>query len=287
MLPALSFLFALLAYFGSGPENLTSAPSQDRYPSFSPDGKKVAFETDREGTWDVFVMNADGSDPRPVTSGPANDRHPSWSPDGRTILFTREFEGTSDIYTVDLAGGKVELFAYFKGDKLFADWHPDGKSVAFTSDSLPDTNIYTIATGGKTADKQWSSAERDVWPRYSPDGRHVVFFSRRDSAGREDDIYLADTKGGEVTRLTDYPGNEFCPAWSKDGKLIAFARSDEKTGRMISVIDRSGKPLFVIGKGFERVTEPAWSPDGKKIAYSARKEGVWDVWVEDVAKQRR
>lgn len=282
MMTAVLILSLFLAIdTGSGEVNLTSSPAVDRYPSWSPDGKQIAFETNRNGNWDIYVMNPDGSDQKPLTSGKADDRFPSWSPDGTKVMFVRAEDGKSDIFTIDLERKTVRRLAEIEGDELFPDWHPSGKKVAYGSGKPPDMDLFELDLEKGKSTRMWSSKYRDVWTRFSGNG-DVVFFSRRDSNDEEDDIYVTDTRTGSTRRITDLPGNDFCPAWSPDGKRIAFARVDPGSRRFIVILESKTGRMSEIALGFERVTEPDWSPDGKKIAYTAQKDGVWDVWVEAV-----
>ncbi|QQS42873.1 MAG: PD40 domain-containing protein [Acidobacteriota bacterium] len=277
LLTSLSIVFSAV----SGQVNLTSTPAADRYPSWSPDGKQIAFETNRNGNWDIYVMKSDGSDQKALTSGKADDRYPRWSPDGASVMFVRAEDGRSDLFAVDPEGRAVKRLAEIEGDELFPDWHPSGKKVAYTSGKLPDTDLFELDLATGRVIRKWSTTFRDLWPRYSRDA-DVVFFSRRDSNDEEDEIYVANSRLGNMARLTRLPGNDFCPAWSPDGNRIAFARVDPESGRSISVLERRSGKISEFGRGFERVTEPDWSPDGKKIAYTAQKDGIWDVWVETV-----
>ena len=72
---------------GSGQRNLTNNPALDGFPSWSPDGKKIAFDSKRDGNLEIYVMNADGSEQKRLTNNPAMDTRPSWSPDGKKIAF--------------------------------------------------------------------------------------------------------------------------------------------------------------------------------------------------------
>lgn len=87
---------------GSGPVNLTNHTAEDDYASWSPDGSRIAFESDRDGNEEIYVMNADGSDPVNLTNHLSEDHHPSWSPDGSHIAFATDREGNDEVYVMEV-----------------------------------------------------------------------------------------------------------------------------------------------------------------------------------------
>ncbi len=111
---------------GSGLRNLTRDPAGDSTFAWSPDGRKIAFSSKRDGTWDVHLMNADGSGQRNLTRGPADDGNPAWSPDGRKIAFGRDGE----IYVMNADGsGQRNLTRSPADPTAILPGHPtDGRS---------------------------------------------------------------------------------------------------------------------------------------------------------------
>src|SRR3954452_16760613 len=90
---------------GTAIVNLTNDPAPDRSPSWSPDGRQIAFASRRDGNWDVYRMRADGGDLQRLTDDPTSDGEPSWSPDGTRISFSSSRESNLDIYLLDLSSG--------------------------------------------------------------------------------------------------------------------------------------------------------------------------------------
>jgi dipeptidyl aminopeptidase/acylaminoacyl peptidase len=262
----------------SVPLKLTNHKSQDRYPSFSPDGKKILFESDRNGNWDIFMMNADGTDVRQLTSNSSNERFPMFNKTGTHIVLTSDRSGDSEIYSMKIDGSDIKRWTNQKGAENFPVWSPDGKYISYTS----NLDLYLLDTESLKTKKIASSEFRDVWMRWSPTGNKIAFFSRRETADQDDEIYLMDFPDGRAERITNRSGHDFCPGFSPDGSRLAVAAIDEKAGRSINIIDLEGKIITRKGLGFEQVTEPNWAPDGTKVVYIASMAGNYEIYVEDV-----
>ena len=101
---------------GNGRFNLTNNPADDSTPVWSPDGKLIAFSSNRDGRPQIYVMNADGSGARRVSQGDAADFSPTWSPDGNWLAFASFRDGSTDIYIMDLNGGNVTRETKTGGD---------------------------------------------------------------------------------------------------------------------------------------------------------------------------
>ena len=112
---------------GSGQRNLTRNPAHDEDPAWSPDGRKIAFVSNRDGKPEIYVMNADGSAQRNLTRNPARDDGPAWSPDGRAIAFHSNRDRNIEIYVMNADGsGQRNLTRYRNNDVSFA-WSPAQK----------------------------------------------------------------------------------------------------------------------------------------------------------------
>ncbi len=261
------------------PLKLTNHKALDRYPSFSPDGKKILFESNRNGNWDIFVMNSDGINVRPITSNPSNERFPMFNKTGTHIVFTSDRSGDSEIYSMKLDGSDLKRWTNKEGAENFPAWSPDGKHISFTS----KLDLFLLDTSNSEIKKFASTDFRDVWMRWSLDGKMATFFSRRDTEDKDDEIYVMDFPNGKVKRITNRKGHDFCPSFSNDGKYLAVSAVDEKLGRSINIIDLNGKIIARRGLGFGRVTEPSFSPDSKKIVYvGSGKDRNNEIYVEDI-----
>ncbi|MGA7304573.1 MAG: protein kinase, partial [Rhodothermales bacterium] len=120
----------------------------------SPDGRRLAFDTDRTGNADIFTMNVDGTDLRQVTTDPAGDFTPSWSPDGSEITFHSFRNGNRDVFVVPAEGGKPEIVDDNPSQDRFQDWSPSGNEIVFHSDRAGAQQLFIAERNPET--KKWS-----------------------------------------------------------------------------------------------------------------------------------
>ena len=239
---------------GSGVERLAHAvpTSSLTGPEWSPDGRKIAFSTNRFGHWGIYVMNADGSGVERLTysvyeknlaqqAGAWYHRYhhgnPAWSPDGKKIAFTSSGDG--EIFVMNADGSGVMRLTYFDADALSLTWSPDGQKIAFSSyrDGWNNRAIYSADGSGVV--RLTYSGGSDYAPAWSPDGRKIAFSSDRDG---DDEIYAMNADGSDVERLTYFGGRS--PAWSPDGRWIAFASDRDGNFEIYAVRyrERNGTP---------------------------------------------
>ena len=214
---------------GAAGSQLTTV-GQNYAPSWSPNGRTVAFVSERNGGSQLFLMGANGTDQRVIDTGGACVSYPSWSPDGRRLVFSRwadaQCNGAPDLWTVRSDGTHLnQLTKTIVDRELQPKWSPDGSRIAFASHTgAPGTYaVFTINSGGsdrKRVTPAWLGAS---FPDWSPDGRSLAVTTGMDDP--EQNIYTVDANGQHVSRVTRRtPGvSSFLPVWSPDGKLILFS----------------------------------------------------------------
>ncbi|HEX2778147.1 MAG TPA: hypothetical protein VHM30_01535 [Gemmatimonadaceae bacterium] len=130
--------------------NLTNEPFADQYPRVSPDGRFVAFHTNRDVQFEIYVMNADGSDPHDVSNNPEDDRYPAWSSDGARIAWSR-YVDSFDLYTMKADGSDQHVVATTPYQELGASFSPDGTSLIYQTNRYPPFGLEVIQLSGGSA----------------------------------------------------------------------------------------------------------------------------------------
>jgi len=193
--------------------NLTNGRGANYVARYSPDGRLIAFWSNRDGNEDVYVMNADGSNVRRITNHPASDSSPTWSPSGQQIAFVSDRAGgaTPQIYMMNAAdGSNVQRLTIGESWADRPSWSPTTNEIAFTARNGPAYDIKVLNLTTRQTRQITNGEGSNESPVFSPNGRHLAFMSSR--AGRVQ-IFTVGVDGNGVRQVTRDGKNEF-PAWS-------------------------------------------------------------------------
>jgi Tol biopolymer transport system component/DNA-binding winged helix-turn-helix (wHTH) protein len=262
------------------PVRLTNHIAIDGYPAYSPDGKKIAFISNRDGLPAVFLMNADGSDVRKLADGLPNCSWPAWSSDGTKLYFYSEDKW----YVMNADGGNPTKIPY-----PFGRLSPDGKKIVFVTGLVPDSKetheIFVGDAGGGNVIRLTNNHWLDADPFWSPDGKRIAFTCFPDEVidGKmgNPEICAMDADGGNWVRLTNNPAWDAGPIWSPDGTRIAFfSRRDCKDGAAaIHVMNADGGNVMRLTECQTFVDCVSWSPDDRKLLYVSDRDGNFEIYA--------
>jgi tricorn protease len=243
---------------GTGSQRLTDNKARDVYPRFSPDGKWIAFSSNRDGNYDVFVVAADGGRPKQLTFHTANDTVVGWTPDGKSVLFSSArgqgaFPSVATLYTVPVEGGMEQPIA--------TDWGANG---SYSAD------------GSKLAFARHPA----VWSRQHYRGQYAA------------DLWVMDVSAKKFTKLgdADYKGNYLWPMYGNKGEIyfVADRIANEKgvkfngpevmksVNNIWKISERGGEPTQVTHHTSGNLYFPSISADGRTIVYEEN-FGLWKL----------
>jgi len=245
---------------------------------------EIAFESNRNGANEIYLMKNDGSDVFQLTDAINGvlSTAPAISPDGRQVAFSvadPASGGDWEIYRINVDGtGLTNLSnspATFDGWR--PAWSPDGTQIAFfgTRDDPLNDEIYVVNADGTGVTRLTNNPADDAHPSWSPDGSKIVFVTNRDG---DFDLYVMNADGTNPTALTVDPADDDWPAWSPDGSKIAF-ESVRDGNPEIYVMNADGTNVVRLTNdpGFD--SSPAWSRDGSQIAFSSDRAFSVDIWI--------
>ncbi len=238
-------------------------------------GGRIAFSSDRDGDFEIYLMNWDGTDQMRLTNQPTHDFFPEFSPDGDTLLFfavdAESDPPSGEFQFVGIDGTYEGTFGAFGFGS--ASWSPN--VIARSIDVGEGNTEILIAEFGVPPYILTSDPAPDLDPAWSPDGKTLAFVSLRDGIQK---IYIMDENGNNLRRLTDTVRVEAQPSWSPDGTRIAFVSGDNVTTQ-IYIMNSDGTEVTQVtnGPGFNE--NPTWSPDGTMLAFWSNRSGNLQIYI--------
>ena len=237
-------------------------------PSWSPDGRQIAFQAKVEDRWDIYVMDLDSRKHRNLTSDAHGDFHPVWSPDGLTIAFYSDRSSPARIWLVNSDGTNLREFPIEIPGIADFSWSPDGRQIVFcANERVTDQNalrpefgidlekdVYVASCDGNDLRRITKGRSMAMMPSWSPDGKQIVFaLTTKPGNLSEIQIYVVNIDGTGLKKLTNDPGQNMCPKWSPDGSRVLFYNQPPSNGtstpRLICVsADGTGTSIIDVGE---------------------------------------
>jgi Tol biopolymer transport system component len=213
---------------GKNEKQITSGNWIDYPHSWSSDGGKILFSSDRTGNWDIYSIDPDGSNLKQLTDNVANDFGSSWSPNGKKIVFFSNRSGFCELYLMDADGGNVTQLTSLgvDVDEMDPSWSPDGSRIVFTSMYNGYRNLFIINSDGSSTvptsiTNNTNASYRYWWPTWTPDGTKIFCVQ---SVSRYD-VYVINLDGssqGVLTGELAATAGNLRPSVSPDGEEIIF-----------------------------------------------------------------
>jgi len=235
-------------------------------PQFSPDGGRIAFESTRDGGYEIWTCRSDGSNLLQLTHYKTVTGTPRWSPDGKQIAFDSRAPGNADIFVMDSEGGSMRQLTHDTSADVVPSWSRDGRWIYFASDRGGDWQIWKMPSEGGPVTQV--TQHGGYGPVESVDGRFLYYTKYPSVSG----IWRMPSDGGEEAAIIPYVEPDYWGYWGivNDGIFFldstnepALAFYDFATHRITRVFELGGKPA-------REVTGLAVSPDGRTVLYTLR-----------------
>ncbi|MCK4538332.1 MAG: S9 family peptidase [Candidatus Krumholzibacteria bacterium] len=275
---------------GGQPWNFVRSGGSDYAPCWSPDGKELAFVSDREGSSQIWLIPTGGGEARRVTDIPTGVSDPLWSPDGRTLAFTSRVY--PDCEDMDCNAEKLDEWKNSKvrarliDHLMFRHWNSwrEGRWNHLFLTNIDSSSLVEINRGMTDVPPISLGGERDY--DFSPDGNEICYSMNPDpmvAISTNNDIYIRSVTDGTTTSITsENPSNDNNPRYSPDGRYIAY-RAQMKPGfeadrYRLMLYDRREKKTLNLTEDFDYgIGNFDWSPDSRSIFFSTQDRGRYSI----------
>lgn len=258
----------------------------DGYPSVSPDGKRILFDSDRTGNSELYLMDLDGNNLKRITNSAEHDNSPKWSPDGKHIVFARDLPGeNSEIFIINADGTNERRLTNAPGDDSHPNFSPDGKRIVFNSArTSPDLRIewrlqfhevFTMNIDGSDVRQLTSFKIVSTYPSISPDGKKICFrrvtndpgFNYDLSTGkRNSEVFVMNIDGSDPINVSNNPAYDGWPTWTPDGKIVFSSnRGGIPYAAQLYIVNVDGSDLKLISDPKYSLIQATVARDGKAI----------------------
>lgn len=285
---AILSLFIALPLFAAETSVSRLSQVRDSYPQLSPDGSQIVFQSNRNGTNQVWLMNRDGSGLVQITDVPGEGAEtPVWSPDGEWIAYAAYLgENNNDVFVMKRDGTGNRQITSGPGYDGHPHWSADGQRIVINSDrDTPDHSvpwnrrfhdIWSIRPDGSDARKHTHCEGVCTFGSFSPDGKQLLFRKVDVAQGlnwalevieKNSEIYISDLDGNNARVLASHPAFDGWPLWSPDGAWIVFAsnRAGPALTGQLWMVKPDGQDLRQVTHGDWGHAQPAFTADGKAL----------------------
>lgn len=245
------------------------------YPHWSKDTRRILFQSNESGRWQIYVMNADGGGVTQLTTDDSNNNFPDWSPDNKEICFVSDRDGNEEIYVMKSDGSEQQRLTSTPAREIHPYWTPTGDKILFNSTrgESGDLDVYAMNRDGSSPVRLTDTTDDETCARESPDGTQIVYL--RNNQFGLDDVFLMNLSDGSVKNLTDTPSRDGWPCWTPSGEGIIFSAMKDGGYKLFDLELKTGT--------LTQLTNPAppafdgranISADGRKIVFNRQVSGA-------------
>ena len=256
------------------PEEVIATTREDSRGVWSPDGKMIAFNSDRTGEMNIWLYSIDDGSASQLTKGPGGDFQPNWSPDGKQLVFFSVRSGNADIWSVEVATGELKPLTENSSLEINPFFSSDGMFIAYQSDRGGRNEVWIMNADGTNQRQLTNTGVGGHFMRWSMDKDFIIFISPYDDISGAVQVSLS---GGDPKFFSDIRGGAHI-SFSPNHSLIMDVIGHKSL--WVSPVE-SGDPEKVFG--FEdseiRIDYPVWSPNGNWILFDRVKPQGGDIWV--------
>lgn len=260
-------------HVAGSPEKVVASSREESRGAWSPDGRRLAFNSDRAGEMNLWLMELEGGAARPLTKGPGGDFQPRFSPDSRHVAFFSSRSGSADIWTVEVDTGKLKRLTHGPSIDVNPAFSADGARIAYMSDQGGRLEVWVMSADGSGRRQMTEIGVMGHFLAWTRDGRAIVF---RSPSGRSAS-YRVTVEGGEPEPLPEVIGGAHM-SFSPDGTRIMDVLAHKAL--WVSPLE-GGAPekVFEFDDPDVRIDYPNWSPDGRWVLFDRFRPQGGDIWL--------
>ena len=243
---------------------------------------KIAYESNRDGNPEIYILNTDDLSTSQITIDPAVDTQPAWSPNGNRLAFISNRDGNNEIYIMNTDGTAVTNLTNNPADDQYPTWSPDGEWIAFQTNRDGNLEVYKIRADGSEENNISNNPAEDYHPNWFEEkgvllsqGDWITFTSNRDG---NQEIYIMQSDGSEQTNISNNPSNDFQPSGSPSGGRIAFT-SNRDGNQEIYLMFADGTEQVNVTQNPAEDYLSTWAPDGNWVAFTSNRDGNQEIYV--------
>jgi len=256
------------------PQQVIATTREDSRGAWSPDGKRIAFNSDRDGHMNIWLYNIDSSDARQITHTQGGDFQANWSPDGSKIVFFSSRSGHTDIWDVDVISGELRQLTHGHTININPFYSPDGDSIAYQSGKDGRLEVWVMKPDGTDQRMLTDTGVIGHFLRWSADGDGVIY---RLPGGTTAQLMQISLSSGNSVPFAQANGGAHI-SFSPDHSLIMDVEG-HKTLWVSPVAGGAPRQVYQFADDTIRIDYPVWSPDGEWLLFDRFQSRDGDIWM--------